>query len=202
MNSDHLATLPLFESAGLYGRQLAVREIPLLQALFEANPEYFLSVNGRLANRDEAQTVFDELPPPHLSFTRRWVVGLFDRSHDLVGVAVVVSDLGAAGVGHIALFLLATRLHGQGVASPIYAALESWLLKDGANWLRLVVVQGNRKAERFWSKHGFREARSRIGVDTGGRVNDVSVLVKPLGEAQIAEYLQLVPRDRPDSAPS
>jgi GNAT superfamily N-acetyltransferase len=199
MTSGHLATPSLFESADLRGRELAAREIPLVQALFDSNPEYFLSINGRLAKPNEAQTEFDELPPPHLSFTRRWFIGLFDLSHDLVGVAVVVSDLGVPGVWHIGLFLLATRLHGQGLASPIYVALESWMLRGGAQWLRLVVVQGNWKAQRFWSKHDFREARARAGVDTGGRMNDVKILVKPLGDANIAEYLERMPRDRPDS---
>jgi hypothetical protein len=70
---------------------------------------------------------------------------------------------------------------------------------NSALWLRLVVIEGNHQAERFWSKHGFREARTRIGVDTGGRVNNVKVLVKPLGDAKVAEYLERVPRDRPDS---
>jgi GNAT superfamily N-acetyltransferase len=199
MSCDSLATPPLFESVALYGRELASREVPLLQALFDANPEYFLLVNGRVANPDEARIEFDGRPPTHLSFTRRWFIGLFDRSQDLVGVAVVVSDLGAAGVWHIALFLLTTRLQGQGLASPIYGALESWMLRGGAQWLRPAVVEGNRQAEQFWSKQGFREARTRIGVDTGGRVNNVRVLIKPLGEAKVAEYLERMPRDRPDS---
>jgi hypothetical protein len=60
-------------------------------------------------------------------------------------------------------------------------------------------VRGNARAERFWEGRGFRETRVRRGVDTGGRVNDVRVMVKALGDGLLAAYLDLVPRDRPDS---
>jgi GNAT superfamily N-acetyltransferase len=189
----------LFESAGWHARELCAAEVPRLQALFDANPEYFVTVNGRLPNPDEAQVEFDELPPPYLSFTRRWFAGLFDPTGDLAGVAIVVSDLGAEGVWHLALFLVATPLHGQGVAGRLHAALECWVARSGARWLRLGVVEGNARAERFWARRGYVEVRRRLGVDTGGLINDIRVLVKPLADGDVAEYLERVPRDLPDS---
>lgn len=189
----------LFSTDTLAARELRADEVPQLQAFFDANPAYFETVNGRRANPDEAQVEFDELPPPHLAFTRRWFAGLFDRGGALVGVAIVVCDLGAPGVWHVALFLLATALHGRGVAQPAFAALEAWARADGARWLRLGVVVGNTRAERFWEKLGFVEARLRHGVDTGGRINDLRVMVKPLEGAPLSAYFEGMPRDRPDS---
>ena len=193
------ATPALFASAELYARELVAAEVPALQVFLDANPEYFMSVNGRPPNPNEAQIEFEELPPPHLGFGRRWVAGVFDSPHELVGVAGVLSDLCAPRVWHIGLLILATRLHGQGLAGPLYMALEEWANRNGALWLRLGVVKGNARAEHFWSRHGFREVRVRVGIDTGGRVNDLRVLVKPLGNAGLAEYLELVPRDQPHS---
>jgi GNAT superfamily N-acetyltransferase len=191
---------PLFQSAALVARELRADEVPQLQALFDANPEYFVAVNGRHAKPDEAQVEFDELPPPHLGFSRRWFLGLFDRGHALVGVAIVVSDLGAPGVWHLALFLLATALHGQGLAGPTFQALEAWVRGQGARWLRLGVVEGNARAQRFWARQGFQAVRTREGTDTGGRINTVHVLVKPMtADADPAAYLALMPRDRPGS---
>lgn len=190
---------PLFQTLGIVARELRADEVPLLQALFDANPEYFVAINGRRADADEAQREFDELPPPHLGFTRRWLTGLFDRTDVLQGVAIVVSDLSAPAVWHIALYLFATRLHGSGTAREVYAALEDWVTRSGAQWLRLGVVAGNARAERFWHDRGFREVRVRDGVDTGGRTNRVRVLAKPLGAKGLDDYLALVARDRPDS---
>lgn len=194
-------TLPitLFSTPRFSARELAAHEVPLLQALFVANPEYFLTVNGRRPHPDEAQVEFDEMPPPHLGFTRRWFLGLFDAAGALQGVAIVVSDLSAPTVWHVALFLVATPLHGTGAARELYAALEAWMAACGACWLRLGVVAGNARAEAFWQRCGYAQVRQRPGVDTGGRINTIRVLVKPLHGGTLDAYLETVPRDRPDS---
>jgi GNAT superfamily N-acetyltransferase len=197
----------LFRSARLAARELAAHEVPCLQALFDANPLYFQAVNGRPPTSDEAQQEFDEQPPPHLPFTRRWCLGLFGpqgqadgEGEALQGVAVIVQDLCGPGVWHIALYLVATALHGSGTAGATYRAMEAWMRHGGARWLRLGVVAGNARAERFWQAQGFAEVRRREGIDTGGRVNDLRVLAKPLNGGTLADYLALVPRDRPGSA--
>jgi hypothetical protein len=61
------------------------------------------------------------------------------------------------------------------------------------------VVEGNVKAEHFWRKTGYGEVRKRPGIKMGSRTNVVRVLVKPLENGSIAEYLSLVERDNPDS---
>lgn len=194
-----IPTPSLFATTGYSARELDVSEVPRVQALFDANPEYFMRVNGRRAHADEAQLEFDEDPPAHLGFTRRWFMGFFGPSDELEGIAVVLSDLCAPAVWHIGLFLIATARHGTGDAAQIYAGLESWMANSGARWLRLGVVRGNAAAERFWQRHGYRDVRLRHDVDTGGRINTVRLLVKPMADAGLDEYLDRVPRDRPDS---
>jgi GNAT superfamily N-acetyltransferase len=189
----------LFRTARFAVCELGASDMPVLQALFDENPDYFIAINGRRPHPDEAQTEFDELPPPHLGFTRRWFTGIFAHAGGLQGVAVVVADLCAPGVWHIALFWLANLQHGNGAAAEIFEALERWTLGHGAKWLRLGVVKGNPRAERFWQRHGFVETRVREGVDTGGRVHTVRVLVKSLTGAPLVAYLDVVPRDRPGS---
>jgi GNAT superfamily N-acetyltransferase len=187
----------LFETGTLRVRELDAPEVPLVQALFDASPEYFHAVNGRPPSRDEAQVAFDEMPPAHLGYTRRWFAGAFDGNGALAGLVIVVSDLCAPGVWHLALFLVATPLRGTGLAPALYGALERWMRDGGAQWLRLGVVQGNAVAERFWARHGYETVRTRENVDTGGRINTVRVLVKRFDGRTLDEYLALVPRDRP-----
>ena len=91
---------------------------------------------------------------------------------------------------------VATNLHGDGTARAIYEALERWMKAGGAKWLRLGVVAGNTRAERFWEKCGYRELRTREGVRMGERLNTLRVMMKPLGRGSVDEYLQLVPRDQ------
>jgi GNAT superfamily N-acetyltransferase len=189
----------VFATAELRARELQAGEVPLVQALFDANPGYFQIVNHRPAGPDEAQCEFDEVPPPHLSWSRRWFLGLFLPDGTLVGLTIVVSDLCAPRVWHLALLLLATRLHGQGVAQRGYDALEAWVRAEGAHWLRLGVVRANTRARRFWQRQGFHDLRRRDGVDTGGHLNDLFTCCKPLAGGSVDEYLALVPRDAPGS---
>ena len=72
--------------------------------------------------------------------------------------------------------------------------------RGGARWLRLGVVLGNARAEAFWQRVGYAEVRQRLNVDTGGRLNTIRVMVKPLGlDACFDDYLAMVCRDRPES---
>ena len=207
----------LFAGGGLAAHELRRDEVPRLQAFFDANPEYFLVVNGRPAPPDLAAVEYDERPPPHLSHTRQWCLGLVDEREagrpgaPLAGVLVVVTDLVLRGVWHIGLFIVATRLHGRGVAAACHAAFEAWARRQGATHLRLGVVLANERALRFWQRQGYRRLREREGVDTGGRVNTVRAMLKPLldetggaaveaeVESALAAYLDAVPRDRPGS---
>jgi GNAT superfamily N-acetyltransferase len=190
---------PLFQGQGFRVGVLAAAQVPLLQALFDANAGYFQAVNGRPAAPDEAQLEFDELPPPHLPFRQRWVAGIFSDGGALLGTLVLVADLGAANVWHIALLLVDQARHGSGLAAQVMAGLQAWAGSQGAQWLRLGVVVGNLRAQRFWLRQGFTATRLRRGIDTGGRLNDLQVMVKPLADGTLADYLTLVPRDAPDA---
>ena len=70
----------------------------------------------------------------------------------------------------------------------------------GAEWLRLGVVLGNARAERFWERRGFAETRKRGNLEMGKRVNTVRVMMKPLAGGTHAQYLSLIERDRPEAA--
>ncbi len=190
---------PLFSGQGWSVRPLDATQVPRLQALFDANPGYFQAINGRNPGPDEAQLEFDELPPPYLPFRQRWVAGLFDDAGLMVGTLVLVADLGTPGVWHIALLLVDQARHGSGLASQLLTELQAWVRAQGAQWLRLGVVVGNLRAQRFWLRQGFQPTRLRSGIDTGGRINDLQVMVKPLAGGTLDDYLTLVPRDRPES---
>jgi GNAT superfamily N-acetyltransferase len=173
--------------------------MPRLQHFFEANPEYFLAVNGQGPGADEALEEFHSVPPAGWPYTRKWSIGFVDTTGSLIGMADVVSDLLAPGVWHIGLMIVATRIHGTGAGPSLYVQLERWARDSGAHWLRLGVVEGNARAERFWSRCGFAEVRKRGGVVMGRRVNTVRVLVKPLAGGTLPGYPTSVTRDRPES---
>lgn len=188
---------PIFHVGSFDARLLARAEAPRLQAFFDANPEYYLAVGDEPPAPDEAEREFADLPPADLPFELNWMIGITGPDGRLVAMAHGLGDFIAAHVWHIGLFIVATDLHGTGTARAFYDRLEAWMHAQGARWIRLGVVRGNAKGERFWASVGYREVRERTGIAMGRRVNTVRVLVKALVDEPIDAYLAQVARDRP-----
>jgi GNAT superfamily N-acetyltransferase len=189
--------LPPSPLARLRTVELTPKHEQALQRFFEANPQYFIAVNGEPPGPDAAHEEIHGELPPGFSHTRKWLVGFMDETNAMAAMANVVSDLLAAGVWHIGLFIVAAARHGTGDAEQLYRGLEAWARSNGAAWMRLGVVQGNARAERFWERLGFHETRTRT-VDMGNRTNIVRVMMKPLAGGTLEQYLSLVERDRPE----
>jgi ribosomal protein S18 acetylase RimI-like enzyme len=193
-----MAGAVLFAGHGFRALEAGEADIPSLQRFFEENPAYFLAVTGEGPHAGQGREEFEELPPPDFPYDRKWVIRFVDAGGAMIALAIVVSDLPAPGVWHLGLFIVATRLHGSGEARTLHDALEEWIRGSGAQWLRLGVVVGNARAERFWERLGYAETRRREGVRAGRRVNTVRIMLKPLGGEALSGYLARVPRDRPE----
>ena len=189
---------PLFATPPFRAYELHPGDAPALQAFFEANPEYFFSVEGQPPAGNAAHEEIHGELPAGWPFTKKWLIAFTTETGAMVAMANVVSDLLAPKVWHIGLFIVAAALQGSGAAQSLYRALEQWMERQGARWLRLGVVEGNGRGERFWIRAGYIELRKRGGIEMGQRVNTVRVMAKPLGVATLSEYLALVERDRPD----
>ncbi len=190
---------PFFTIRSLRAYELNAEDMAELQAFFDANPLYFEAVGGTPASPTEAIDEFQSDLPEGWSFTKKWLLGFVDESNALIGMVNVVSDLLASHVWHIGLYIIATSRHGNGDAKTVYQALEGWAASNGAKWLRLGVVAGNTRAERFWERAGFVEVRTREGIEIGTKINTIRVMSKSLAGGSVAEYLALVARDRPES---
>jgi len=186
-------------AAGYRLRELAAADIAAVQRFFEASPEYFWIVNGEGPRPDEARTEFADLPPAGMAYRKMSLLGFYDGADTLIGFATIVADFIVEHVWHVGLFIVATSLHGSGVAASLYALLERWMIGQGARWLRLGVVQGSVRAERFWARCGYVQVRERGPVAMGKKTNLLRVMAKPLAGGTIDEYLALVERDRPGS---
>lgn len=197
MNADPFVDA-LFHAGALRAIELGPADVRRLQQFFDDNPEYFLRITGMPPTPTEAHDELHGALPEGWPYTKQWIMGFVDRQEAMMGMANIVSDLLAPGVWHVGLFIVATRLHGGGTAAALYDGIEAWMRHSGARWLRLGVVHGNARAERFWERRGFVETRRRE-VPMGARTNTVRVMAKPLGEAGLADYLAQVPRDRPDA---
>ena len=195
MNAPGLPPSPVAELRTI---ELGAGDEPLLQRFFDDNPAYFMAVTGEPAGPDDAHDEIHGLPPAEFGFTRKWLVGYVDSAGSLVAMANVITDLLAPGVWHLGLFIVASARHGNGDAQRLHHGLERWAGDHGARWLRLGVVQGNTRAERFWRSMGYTQVRTREGVTMGKLTHTLRVMVKPFAGQTIDGLLSQVSRDRPE----
>jgi GNAT superfamily N-acetyltransferase len=188
----------LFAAGRASAVEMTAADIAELQRFFEANPHYHLAVDGEPPPPAAAQEEFDALPPADWPFEKKWLLRFNGEDGAMVAMADLISNLFTKGVWHIGLFIVATRLHGNGTAHKLYGSLESWMRAQGCRWSRLGVVEGNARAERFWEKLGYVELRKRMGIEMGLKTNNVRVMVKPLANGALRQYLAAVPRDLPE----
>lgn len=193
------ASLPASPIADLRTVELDVADAPLLQAFFEANQDYFETVQGEPPVPGQARDELAGRPPEGMPYSHCRHLGHVDAQGRLAAYAGVIAGLLAPEVCHVGLFIVDAGRHGRGDAAALYDSLEDWARRQGAAWMRLGVVVGNRRAERFWSRRGFVESRLREGIVMGRRVNTVRAMFKPLAGGTRQEYLALVARDRVDA---
>jgi len=192
---------PLFTAAGCVAVLLSPDDAPALQSFLDANPGYSQIVAGRPWLPDEAASELAERPPTDWPQGATRHLALLDaRDGGWRGLLFYTEDLLAPQVWHLALFLVASAWHGRGLAAALHQAWEDHAAAQGAHWLRLGVVIGNARAERFWERMGYQDVRLRRGLVFGQLTQDVRLMVRPLGEATLAEHLARVPRDRPDNS--
>lgn len=181
--------------AGINSRLLGAPDAPLLQRFMAENPAYFVAVHGALPTSSEALDELNSLPPATYSYGEKVLIGFQTEKGTLIAFANIVTDLFAPGVWLIATFYVATERHGSGDAKAYYLAIEQWAASHGAQWLRLGVVIGNTRAEKFWARAGFMDVIVRHGIAMGQRVNAMQVMVKSLRSATLDDYRALVAQD-------
>ncbi len=195
-----VTALPSSPIAGITTIELSADRAPLLQAFFDENPAYFLATSGEPAGPGEALEENTSTVPANMSFSKKWVIGYADDQGKLVAMANVITDLLATSIFHIGTFIVATSRHGSGDAQVLNRGLEDWARANGAAWMRLGVVEGNARAERFWASVGYRKVRARPGIEMGSRTVTVQNMVKPLLAGSLEQYFTLAPRDDPEGA--
>lgn len=128
----HTSALPRCSVEGIGPRELSVGDTALLQAFFEANPDYFVMVEGEPAGPDKArEELLGELPPGWC-FSKNWMLGYQAEGRPLVAALQFVTDLLAPKVWHIGLFLVGSEHHGSGLAQTLYRYFETWARAQGA----------------------------------------------------------------------
>jgi ribosomal protein S18 acetylase RimI-like enzyme len=146
--------------------------------ILQCVPDYTQAVHGGPFPPEEADAVFDDLPPGGTRETKL-VCGLFSDDA-MVGISDLARDYPNRGTAMIGLLAIdeAYRRKGLGLAATRH--IEDLVRDRGCTVLRIGVVASNGPAFPFWRSAGFMATgESRLWVDGTVR-SEVIVMEKAL----------------------
>ena len=91
--------------------------------------------------------------PPGKELSDKYFLGFWDKER-LVAILDLIYGYSTAEIAYIGLFMVYSRLAGQGLGSKIIAELLSQLATYFKK-VRLGYVESNSQSSHFWSKVGF-----------------------------------------------
>jgi RimJ/RimL family protein N-acetyltransferase len=153
-----------FSIGGYRTKLLTFSDLSALQDMLEKCADYMELVYGSPTSSNEAEMLVASLPPDK-SLDDKYIIGIFDKTMQLVGFVDAVKDYPEAGDWWVGLVLLAPNSRGRGIGSQLYRAFESWIEGQGAQRVYLGVIEANPRAHAFWERLGFERVEKRQSTE-------------------------------------
>ena len=147
---------------GFTVRAFEDRDVPVLQARFDEDPEYF-EANGRAIPVEEIR---DALPPGREAADK--LLFALERDGRTEGMIDIIRGYPEPHVWHLGFIFLSKAARGGGAGRRCLRALYDWVRAQGGGVIRLGVVEPNAKARHLYATEGF-EFEAMREVDPAAR---------------------------------
>jgi GNAT superfamily N-acetyltransferase len=128
-----------------------LRELRQLQTTCD---DFSQLVLGRASLPGDAQDLLCDLPPGK-DISDKQVLGIYDKSENLIGVLDAVRHYPQKNICFIGLLMIRPEFRGKGAGRVILNSFTSHVQTQGFQALMLAVVEENQSALRFWQACGF-----------------------------------------------
>ncbi|HFI0425358.1 TPA: GNAT family N-acetyltransferase [Streptococcus suis] len=132
-------------------RKLTEADLEQVSALYQTNPLYFEHFPPLPSLESLANDLVD--CPPEKDLSDKYFLGFWDKER-LVAILDLIDGYPTEDTCYIGLFMVDSRLAGQGLGSTIIAELLTQLATSFKK-VRLGYVESNPQSSHFWSKVGF-----------------------------------------------
>ena len=150
----------LFTTTRARVHALGPEDGPAAQALLERCADFFGLVYGHPPEAAEAQSLFVGLPEGR-TYDDKFTGGI-SVADELVGIIDAIRDHPVPDDWALGLLLFVPERRSDGLGREVYEGFEGWAATLGANAVRLVVQDQNRRARAFWERLGFVLERSEM----------------------------------------
>ncbi|HEM3680624.1 TPA: GNAT family N-acetyltransferase [Streptococcus suis] len=132
-------------------RKLVDADLKQVLASYQTNPLYF----EHFPHLPSMESLANDLVecPPGKELSDKYFLGFWDKER-LAAILDLIDGYPTAELAYIGLFMVDSRLAGQGLGSKIIAELLSQLATYFRK-VRLGYIESNPQSSHFWSKVGF-----------------------------------------------
>lgn len=117
--------------------------------------DYFQMAEGKVADGSNVKELFEELPPGK-QMQDKEIYGLFQQGV-MMGVVDLVKDYPEKGEWIIGLLLLDPSVRNKGLGRAAHKTILEHSLDQGAEKLRVGVLEQNNQGLSYWTKLGYKE---------------------------------------------
>ncbi|MDZ4870226.1 MAG: GNAT family N-acetyltransferase [Alphaproteobacteria bacterium] len=164
---------------GFMVRAIAESDTRELQALFDADPDYFEMAHARPAAMDEVDQIRKALPPEKTQ-ADKFLHLIIDERNRIAGLTDIIRGFPEPHIWYLGFLYLAKAARGQGLGRRVLQALYPWVRANRGTALRLGVVEENAHARHLYATEGFALQVIREPDPAVDRVRRILVLQRAL----------------------
>jgi ribosomal protein S18 acetylase RimI-like enzyme len=134
-------------------RKITIEDKDEVMHLFRECKDFFVLTEG--TKPDECDGFFYDLPPEK-TIKEKYLYGVFDNN-SLIAAIDIVSNYPEEGEWIIGLLLIHPNTRGMGLGKELHNLIKRITINEGAEKLRIGVMEQNTDALTFWNKIGYKQ---------------------------------------------
>ncbi len=153
-------------------RKITIEDKDAVMDLFSNCEEFFILTEGAMPV--DSDGLFYDLPPGKLA-KEKYLYGIFEHS-SLIAAADIVTNYPEEKEWMIGLLLIHPKSRGVGLGKIVHDIIKELAVNEGAEKLRVAVVEQNTKALIFWGKIGYKQIKVTEPIKFGIKESRVIVM--------------------------
>ena len=145
-----------------------------IKKLYNSCSDYHIMSSGKNATDDDVDNIFkyNDKKTAENSLT----LGVYNKFELLIGMVDIFKNYPENDTWMIGLLLLSPEERNKNLGKIIHEEVKNYALSQGANTLRIGVIEENIKGKRFWDSLGYKKIKSTT-IDMGDKKHNLDILI-------------------------
>lgn len=144
-----------------------------IKHLYDLSSDYHIMCSGRNATDEDVDSIFKYSDKKTLEDSL--TLGVYNKCNLLIGMVDIFKNYPDNGTWMIGLLLLSPNERNKGLGKIIHEEIKKYALIQGADILRIGVVEQNVKGLRFWKSLGYQPVKSTT-INIGDKESNLNIL--------------------------